>query len=94
MHFPLYLATIQIDGGTALTAVMAITGLASLFGAGILFAVKAIVRKEIAEFLVTLNGTYLRTKLADAEFRRIDDRLDMIHGRQSSSRSNHPAVGR
>jgi len=52
----------------------------AMTGAICVFAVRAIVRQEIAK----LNGTYLRREVADDRFRQIEEHFDFLERQRLS----------
>ncbi len=62
-------------------AVTAVCGLMALIGAGIALYVRAVVRSEIQDAFVRLNGTYVRSKLCEAIHQQQDSRLTALEAR-------------
>jgi hypothetical protein len=69
-----YIAEIQWESVTAISAA------AGLIGAVMVWAVGSIVDRKFSDFLIQLNGTYLRKELAEAKFDEVHRRIDEMHG--------------
>ncbi len=65
----------------ALTAIFAGCG---VIGAVFLFSTRSIVRDEIRK----LNGTYLRTEVAEVRFQQIEDHFDYLRNEAKKSRAH------
>lgn len=65
-----------IDWQTLAALVVSFTGMAALA----IFTINAVIEKRLREFLVQLNGTYLRRELAKEQFANMDRRIDELHG--------------